>query len=68
MAYLLGCEAVRLEFPTAKIFDSLTLGVNDGDRIAQMVIARHERIEWVAMESLDETQRGAGGFGHTGRE
>lgn len=33
MAYLLGCEAVRLEFPTAKIFDSLTLGVNDGDRI-----------------------------------
>ena len=33
MAYLLGCEAVRLEFPTAKIFDSLTLGVNSGDRI-----------------------------------
>ena len=33
MAYLLGCEAVRLEFPTAKIFDSLTLGGNDGDRI-----------------------------------
>ena len=41
--------------------------VNDGDRIAQMVIARHERVEWVAVESLDETQRGAGGFGHTGR-
>ena len=41
--------------------------VNDGDRIAQMVIARHERVEWVAMESLDETQRGTGGFGHTGR-
>ena len=42
--------------------------VNDGDRIAQMVVARHERVEWVAVESLDETQRGAGGFGHTGRE
>lgn len=33
MAYLLGCENIRLEFPTVKIFDSLTLGVNDGDRI-----------------------------------
>ena len=33
MAYLLGCEGVRLEFPTVKIFDSLTLGINDGDRI-----------------------------------
>ena len=42
--------------------------INDGDRIAQMVVARHERVEWVAVESLDETQRGAGGFGHTGRE
>lgn len=41
--------------------------INDGDRIAQMVVARHERVEWVAVESLDETQRGAGGFGHTGR-
>ena len=30
MAYLLGCENIRLEFPTVKIFDSLTLGVNDG--------------------------------------
>lgn len=42
--------------------------INDGDRIAQMVVARHERVEWVVVESLDETQRGAGGFGHTGRE
>lgn len=33
MAYLLGCENIRLEFPTVKIFDSLTLGVNEGDRI-----------------------------------
>lgn len=40
--------------------------VNDGERIAQMVIARHETAEWVEVETLDETERGAGGFGHSG--
>jgi dUTP pyrophosphatase len=40
--------------------------VNDGERIAQMVIARHEQAEWVEVEQLTETNRGAGGFGHTG--
>lgn len=40
--------------------------INDGDRIAQMVIARHEKVEWEPVEVLDETERGAGGFGHTG--
>ena len=40
--------------------------VCDGDRIAQMVIARHERAQWVECEELDETERGAGGFGSTG--
>ena len=42
--------------------------VQDGERIAQMVIARHEVAEWQVVETLDETERGAGGFGHTGRE
>jgi dUTP pyrophosphatase len=42
--------------------------VQDGERIAQMVIARHETAEWELVETLDETERGAGGFGHTGRE
>ena len=37
-----------------------------GERIAQMVIARHEHIEWEEVEVLDETERGAGGFGSTG--
>lgn len=41
--------------------------INDGERIAQMVIARHEQVEWQPVESLDETERGAGGFGHTGK-
>ena len=41
--------------------------VQNGERIAQMVIASHERVEWQAVESLDETERGAGGFGHTGK-
>lgn len=42
--------------------------VNDGERIAQMVIARHKQAEWLPVEVLDETERGSGGFGHTGKE
>lgn len=41
--------------------------VNPGERIAQMVIARYEKIEWDEVEVLDETERGEGGFGSTGR-
>lgn len=40
--------------------------ITDGERIAQMVIARHEQVEWSEVSVLDETERGAGGFGHTG--
>jgi dUTP pyrophosphatase len=40
--------------------------IEDGERIAQMVIARHEQAEWVPVDELRETTRGAGGFGHTG--
>ena len=42
--------------------------VNDGDRIAQMVVARYEQIEWSDVDVLDETERGDGGFGHSGRK
>lgn len=42
--------------------------INDGERIAQMVIARHEQTEWEQVDVLDETERGAGGFGHSGVE
>ncbi|MGL4519907.1 MAG: dUTP diphosphatase [Phocaeicola sp.] len=42
--------------------------VEDGERIAQMVIARHEQAAWIEVEVLDETERGAGGFGHTGKK
>ncbi|MBC2838269.1 dUTP diphosphatase [Robiginitalea sp. SC105] len=45
-----------------------TVTIADGDRIAQMVVARHERAEWVEVETLNETVRGAGGFGSTGKE
>ena len=41
--------------------------INDGDRICQMVIARHENAEWVVVDNLEVTGRGAGGFGHTGK-
>ena len=40
--------------------------IEDGERIAQMVIAKHEQADWVEVETLDETERGAGGFGSTG--
>ncbi|MCQ2064371.1 MAG: dUTP diphosphatase [Bacteroidaceae bacterium] len=40
--------------------------VTDGERIAQMVIARHEQVQWEPVQTLDETERGAGGFGHSG--
>lgn len=42
--------------------------IEDGERIAQMVIARHEQAEWLEVEVLDDTERGNGGFGHTGTE
>ncbi|MBR2161362.1 MAG: dUTP diphosphatase [Bacteroidaceae bacterium] len=41
--------------------------VEDGERIAQMVIARHEQAEWQEVKVLSDTERGAGGFGHTGK-
>jgi dUTP pyrophosphatase len=41
--------------------------VKDGERIAQMVVARHETVTWQEVELLDETERGVGGFGHTGK-
>lgn len=40
--------------------------INDGERVAQMVIAKHEQAEWIQVEQLIETDRGAGGFGSTG--
>lgn len=41
--------------------------IEPGERIAQMVVARHEQVEWKPVDALDETERGAGGFGSTGR-
>lgn len=41
--------------------------VHDGDRIAQMIIARHEKAEMIETEEIDMTERGTGGFGHSGR-
>lgn len=44
-----------------------TFTIKTGDRIAQMVIARHEKAEWISVETLSETKRGEGGFGSTGK-
>ena len=41
--------------------------INDGERIAQMVVAKHERIEWYVVEKLEDSHRGVGGFGSTGK-
>lgn len=43
-----------------------TFTINDGERIAQLVIARHEHADWQLTDTLDETERAAGGFGHSG--
>lgn len=40
--------------------------VRDGERIAQMIVARHEQVEWKVSQVLDSTERGSGGYGHTG--
>ena len=42
--------------------------INDGERICQMVIAQHAQAEWTEVGELNETDRGAGGFGHTGKQ
>lgn len=42
--------------------------IENGERICQMIISKHEQITWTETEVLNETQRGAGGFGHTGKE
>ena len=47
-------------------FGSEEFTVHNGDRVAQLVIAAYERVEPVLVEELDDTERGAGGFGHTG--
>lgn len=42
--------------------------INNGERVAQMVIAKHEQAEWLLVEQLDDTERGTGGFGSTGKK
>lgn len=42
--------------------------IYDGDRVAQMIIAKFEKAEWIEVDSLQETERGEGGFGHTGKQ
>lgn len=41
--------------------------IKDGERVCQMVIAAHSQVEWVSVDVIDDTERGAGGFGHTGK-
>ncbi len=41
--------------------------IKDGERICQMIISKHERAEWIAVDELLKTERGQGGFGHTGK-
>jgi dUTP pyrophosphatase len=42
--------------------------IRDGERVCQMVITKHEKADWIVVETLMETERGDGGFGHTGKE
>ena len=45
-----------------------TVTIADGERVCQMVVAAHARVEWIECEELGDTDRGAGGFGHTGKK
>ncbi len=45
-----------------------TFVIEDGERICQMVIAEHAKAEWIEVDNLNDTERGAGGFGHTGKK
>ena len=47
-------------------FSTTDFVVNDGERIAQMIISRHEQGEFIVVDTLDNTERGEGGYGHTG--
>lgn len=47
-------------------FSDSDFDINNGDRIAQMIVAKHEQVDWEVVETLSETVRGAGGYGHTG--
>jgi dUTP pyrophosphatase len=44
-----------------------TFIIKDGERICQMIIAKHETVDWMVVDSLQDTERGSGGFGHTGK-
>lgn len=41
--------------------------IQNGERIAQLIVAKHERVQWEIVDNINETARGAGGFGHTGK-
>ncbi|MBK9478215.1 MAG: dUTP diphosphatase [Bacteroidetes bacterium] len=41
--------------------------IQNGERIAQLIVAKHERVQWETVDNINETARGAGGFGHTGK-
>ena len=45
----------------------ISKGIKSGDRIAQLLIAKYHHVEWQKSETLDDTQRGQGGFGHSGK-
>jgi len=48
-------------------FSETNFEINNGDRVAQMIISRHEKVSWEGVEFLTETVRGSGGYGHTGK-
>ena len=47
-------------------FSDQPFEINTGDRIAQMIVSKHEKVNWLPVEEITETTRGAGGYGHTG--
>ena len=64
-AYLLN---YRLEIKVLLInLSKVDFTIQNGERIAQLIVAKHERVQWETVDNINETARGAGGFGHTGK-
>ena len=65
---MLRLERISKIFPTGEVLKDVSWEIKNGDRIAQIVIAKHERSNWNLVEELEESKRGAGGFGSTGKQ
>ena len=61
------CQSLSVKYGAVHAVKALDLKIENGERVAQLVIAKHEQADWELVEELESSERGAGGFGHTGK-